>query len=312
MLVSGRSSSGFARRLGSIGLQTDYNALRSQREPRPEIDARSRPLPARRPTPSSRRGGPETRAGSRFGRPGALRAPTSRDRPSRQVPRAPRALRQDIYHRPGPRWSRSSRSRQAPTLRGGRYPRTTVQDPTVPGDILSNFRIRQGAKGLFHNCGREHDLERGVSQEALNNAARRSLRADDGADVDVGVQHDSEHALLRLDSRFPAPFPGPGLRFKDRSVAVFSVRPPPPFCSVMKSSACRRANRRIWSSRSTGTRAAKALPFRSMTELVSSERNPVEEVADSLPNVDCGDFLLTSRNSSNDLCLLWIRHTTRS
>jgi hypothetical protein len=35
-------------------------------------------------------------------------------------------------------------------------------------DIFPDFRIRQGAKRLFHNRWREHDLERRVAQEPLD------------------------------------------------------------------------------------------------------------------------------------------------
>src|SRR5206468_5497858 len=59
-------------------------------------------------------------------------------------------------------------------------------------DVLANFRVRKRPDRFFDDGRGEHDLER-VLQKPHDDLSRRSLRSNERADVDVGIQDSAEH-----------------------------------------------------------------------------------------------------------------------
>ena len=164
-----------------------------------------------------------------------------------------------------------------------------VLKPQLPIDVakqLANFRIREGSQYLIQDGRREHDLEVRIAQKPLDQSARGAAWLDDGAEVDIRVEHGTQQWLLGL-AALAGPFSSRALSLEgDREGSFLAHRTlllrleelqrMPPCKAPHLFQALDRHQCGQW----------LALPLDD--KLVVTQGHPVEQVTDPLANVYCG------------------------
>src|SRR5882762_8670692 len=150
---------------------------------------------------------------------------------------------------------------------------------------LAQFGISHGAQHLVHDCGREHHLETRVAQKPFDEPARCARGLDDGADVDVRVEDSAEQGLPGFAARLAEPLPRRALRLEgDRERSFLAHRALLLLLEEKKRMPPRKTPHLLqpldWHQRGEWL----ALPLDD--KLVATKGYPVEQVTDSLANVD--------------------------
>src|SRR5438105_3437689 len=158
-----------------------------------------------------------------------------------------------------------------------------------PVEQLANFGVGERSQDLIHDGRRDHDLEARITQEPLDQPARRAAWLDDGAEVDVRVEDSAQQGLLGPAASLAGTLPRRALRFErdlerlllaQRALFLFleELQRVPPRETPHLLQPLDRHQRGQW----------LALPLDD--KLIVAKRDSVEEVTDPLPNVDRGYF----------------------